>query len=300
MDTLKKSYLQLHFSVFLWGFTAILGALITLEALDLVWWRMLITSLSFVLLLKGFKAYKAYPPRKVLTMMGIGCIVALHWLCFYGSVKLANASVALIGVSTAALFSALFEPFVFKKRISKLEVFLGLMVIPGIALIVNTLRQDFHLGLYVGIASGILASTFTVLNKKAVVGVKAKEMSFIELSAGFLFLTLFMPFFGFADGFALPKGWDVYYLLLLAIGCTTLPFVLSLEALKHLSAFVTNLSVNLEPIYGLILAVVILKENQELNFGFYLGCAIILFSVFSYPLLKSSIKKRKKYEFSEF
>jgi drug/metabolite transporter (DMT)-like permease len=298
MDTIKKSYLQLHFSVFLWGFTAILGALITLEALDLVWWRMLITSLSFVLLLKGFKAYWAYPLSKVLSMMGIGCIVALHWLCFYGSVKLANASVALIGVSTAALFSSLFEPLVFKKKISKLEVFLGLMVIPGIALIVNTLRQDFHLGLYVGIASGILASTFTVLNKKTLEGVRAKDMSFVELSAGFLFLSIFMPFFGFSGGFVFPQSTDIYYLLLLSVGCTTLPFVLSLEALKHLSAFITNLSVNLEPIYGLILAVVILKENQELNFGFYLGCLIILVSVFSYPLIKARIKRRDKYEFS--
>ncbi len=269
-----------------------------MEALDLVWWRMLITSLSFVLLLKGFKAYWAYPLSKVLSMMGIGCIVALHWLCFYGSVKLANASVALIGVSTAALFSSLFEPLVFKKKISKLEVFLGLMVIPGIALIVNTLRQDFHLGLYVGIASGILASTFTVLNKKTLEGVRAKDMSFVELSAGFLFLSIFMPFFGFSGGFVFPQSTDIYYLLLLSVGCTTLPFVLSLEALKHLSAFITNLSVNLEPIYGLILAVVILKENQELNFGFYLGCLIILVSVFSYPLIKARIKRRDKYEFS--
>lgn len=299
MDEIKKSYIQLHFSVFLWGFTAILGALISLQALDLVWWRMMLTSISFVILLKGFSAFKKYPKEKVLILMGIGCIVALHWLSFYGSIKLANASVALVGISSAAFFSALIEPLVFKTRISKLEVFMGLMVIPGMVLIVNSIKGEFIFGLFIGVLSGLLASTFTVLNKKHQTGVKSKDLSFIELSSGFLFVSLFMPFLGFRDGLVWPSGLDFLYLIILALLCTTLPFVLAINALKHLSAFISNLSVNLEPIYGLILAVIILKENQELNVGFYLGTLLILISVFSYPVIKYQINKRKGYGISK-
>lgn len=299
MDEIKKSYLQLHISVFLWGFTAILGALISLQALDLVWWRMMITSLSFVFILKGFSAFRKYPRQKVVTLMGIGCIVALHWLSFYGSIKLANASVALVGISSAAFFSAFIEPVVFKARISRLEVFMGIMVIPGMALIVNSIRGEYLSGLFVGVLSGLLASTFTVLNKKHQVGIRSKDLSFIELSSGFLFVSLFMPFLGFKDGWGLPPGQDLFYLMVLALLCTTLPFVMAINALKHLSAFISNLSVNLEPIYGLLLAVIILKENQELGPGFYLGTALILMSVFSYPVIKHQFNKRKRYGISK-
>lgn len=299
MDEIKKSYLQLHISVFLWGFTAILGALISLQALDLVWWRMMITSISFVFILRGFGAFRKYPRKKILILMGIGCIVALHWLSFYGSIKLANASVALVGISSAAFFSAFIEPIVFKVRVSKLEVFMGLMVIPGMLLIVSSIRGEYIAGLLIGVLSGLLASTFTVLNKKHQVGVRSKDLSFIELSSGFLFVTLFMPFLGFNNGWVLPSGQDFFYLTVLALLCTTLPFVMAINALKHLSAFISNLSVNLEPIYGLLLAIIILKENQELSSGFYLGTVLIFISVFSYPIIKYQFNKRKGYGISK-
>ena len=295
MNPNQRAYFELHIAVFLWGFTAILGDLIQLSALVLVWWRVLITSFSLLLILRSFKAFREMPRRLLLQYMGIGVLVALHWLAFYGAIKLANASVSLICMATTSLFTSMLEPLILRQRMKGYELLLGVMVIPGMALIANTLDFSMLAGFWAGLAAALLAAIFSTLNKKLVTRADPVPITFLELGSAWLFLSLFLPFFLKANtqtGFW-PTGMDFGYLLILALLCTTLPYVLSLRALKHLSAFAANLSINLEPVYGILLAWVILKENKELSPGFYMGGLIILIAVFSYPVLKKKVEKLK-------
>ena len=293
MDVTKRAYLELHFSVFLWGFTAILGDLIQLSALVLVWWRVLITPVSLFFLLRSFRVFRAMPGKLVLQFMGIGVLVALHWLAFYGAIKLANASVALICMATASFFTALLEPLLLRQRMKGYELFLGILIIPGMALIANNLDFSMLTGFWAGLAAALLAATFSTLNKKLIARAEPVPITFLELGSSWIFLTLMLPFFiraNPATGFW-PTWTDLAYLMVLSLLCTTLPYVLSLRALKHLSAFAANLTINLEPVYGIALAWIILKENEELSSGFYFGVLIILVAVFSYPIVKKKVEK---------
>ncbi len=222
----------------------------------------------------------------------VGCVVCIHWLCFYGSIKYSNVSVALSCLSTASLITALIEPILNKSRIKPYQILLGLMVIPGIYLIF--FFTSFYLtGIILGILAAILSSVFTSLNKKMVTKADIISITFIELGAGFLFLSLLMPFYLmiFPDTRIITDKSDLFYILILSLACTTLPFILSLNALKYISAFASTFAVNLEPIYGIILAIIIFGENKELNSGFYLGTLIILFSIFTYPFMKKRFEK---------
>ncbi len=289
--TLRKAYLQLHASVFLWGFTAILGRLISTSALNLVWWRMLFTTISFLILMKGWKPIMQIPKKDILRLMGIGVIVAMHWITFYGAIKLANASVALVALATMTLFSAIIDPLVNRLRFNWLEIGIGIVIIPAMLLIVNQLDTSLRLGLGIGIFSAACSSTFTIFNKQMITKVTPLSMSFIELGSGWLFLTLFMPFFVWNTDVAfIPSQMDFALIIVLTLLCTTLPYIMSLHALQHVSPFVISLSLNLEPVYGIIMAILILHEDRELSLGFYSGVMVLLATVIGYPLLKN-IKK---------
>lgn len=288
MSENTKSYLQLHTSVFLWGFTAILGKLISVTALPLVWWRMGISAFCFFLLLKGFSFLKTIPTSVLYKVILTGGIVAFHWICFYGSIKYANASVALVCLTTTALFTAIFEPLVFKKPFRKLEFAIAIVIIPSMALIVNDLDFKMMGGVVLGILAAFGSGLFSVINKKLLADIDPIRMTAIELGSGFLLLSFVMPFFIFSDPTTqlVPSTQDVWYLLLLSVGCTVIPFTMSLYALQKLSAFTTVLAINLEPVYGIFMAWFILQENRELHSSFYVGVIIILTAVFLHPFLK--------------
>jgi drug/metabolite transporter (DMT)-like permease len=290
------AYIKIHIAVLLFGFTAILGNLIDLPAVMIVWWRVLITSFSLLFFIDFGRKLKDVPITLIKKYSFIGMIIGLHWICFYGSVKLSNASVCLICMSTTSLFTSIIEPIFVRKKVNKLELLIGLMVIPGMLLIVNNLDVSYMYGVIVGLLSALLAAIFSVMNKANIKGADPYTISFIELSSAWAMITilvLLLWFFGFDQVRYIPARWeDWLWLVILALLCTTLAHVLTLKALQHISAFASNLVINLEPVYGIILAIFILNEHKSLNTMFYLGAAIILLAVFSYPLIQK-IKHKK-------
>lgn len=289
MNPTKRAYLELHTAVFLYGITAILGKLIELSAVMIVWWRVLLTSLSLLLVVNLYKVVKNMPRSLLLKFMGVGVIVGLHWVTFYGSVKLSNASICLVCFATTSLFTSLLEPLIMKQKIKWFEVALGFLIVPGMLLIVNGIEWSMMLGMAVGIISAFLASLFSVLNKKLIDEIEPLSMTLIELGSAWLFLCLVLPiYFMFVDTAVFIPSWaDLGYLLILALLCTTLAYVLNLRALKYVSAFASNLTINLEPVYGIVLAWLILNEDQQLSAQFYWGAVVITLAVFCYPFIRN-------------
>lgn len=291
MTPAAKAQFQIHACVLLWGFTAILGKLITLPALPLVWWRMLIVVAALALLPRIWRGLRAMPLRLILAYAGIGTLVALHWLTFYGSIKLSNASVGATCIALATPMTALLEPWLARRPFSLRDVLLGIAVLPGVVLVVGGVPDGMRLGIAVGAMSALFVALFSSLNKRFVEHGDPLTVTALELGAGVLLLTLLAPlmprlFPAFAgDLFVLPGAHDAGYLLALSLACTLLPFALSLVALRHMSAFAAQLAVNLEPVYAIVLAILLLNEQRELTPQFYLGVAIILAAVLVYPFL---------------
>lgn len=291
MTPVAKAQWQIHLCVVLWGFTAILGKLITLPALPLVWWRMLLVTAALALLPRVWRGLRALPPRLIAAYAGIGALVALHWLTFYGSIKLSNASVGATCIALGTPMTALLEPWLARRPFSWRDVLLGIAVLPGVALVVGGVPAGMHLGIAVGALSALLVALFGSLNKRFVEHGDALTVTALELGAGTLLLTLCVPLMPFVfpafagDVFALPDLHDFSLLLVLAMACTLFPFALSLVALRHMSAFAAQLAVNLEPVYAILLAVVLLGEQRELSPQFYIGVVIILGAVLVHPLL---------------
>ena len=297
----NRAYLELHFSVVLWGFTGILGRLITLNSTVLVWYRMLFTVISFLVLSHLFSQLRQMPRKTLLQLLGTGCIVALHWVTFYGSIHLSNVSVAVGCLATTSLFTSFLEPLVTKKKIKWLEVLIGVFVSLGLG-IMFFYGQKFTSGIIIGLISAVLAGTFTTLNKVMIdkKAPPAKAMSFLEMTGGWLLLCFFLPFLPkiLPEVRFVPSQQDLIWLLILSLVCTTLPFILSLRSLKKLSAFNSVLAINMEPIYSIILAIFIFRENEELNWRFYLGTGIVILSVFIYPVIQNIRRKRKAKNYS--
>jgi len=290
MDKRTEAYIFMHICVVLWGFTAILGDLIQLPAYTIVFWRVFITAISLYTVLLWQKKLHWPKPKLLLIYAGIGIIVALHWLTFYGAVKLSNASVTLVCFATTSFFTSLIEPIIVRSKFSFLDMAIGLIIIPAMIFIVNDLSSEYYTGIIVGIISAILATIFSSLNKKYVDNADPVMISFIEIAAAAVFLGIGFPLvYTMLDvtTYIPAQQSDSIYILILALACTTLPFILSMKALKELSAFASNLVVNLEPVYGIILAIFILNEHKELNPSFYIGTLIITVSVFSYPFIKN-------------
>ena len=276
-------------AVLLFGFTAILGDLIQMSALMIVWWRVLLTSLSLVFLIGLVRMFREIPFVTILQFMGIGVIVALHWLTFYGAIKLSNASICLVALATTSFFTSLLEPLIMQQRVKYYEIGLGIFIVPGIFLVVNGAEIAVVTGLSLGLLSAFLASLFSTLNKKLIGKSDSLRITFLELGSACLFLSMVIPFYYRYSGEQLdiiPTAVDFGYLLVLSLLCTTLAYVLALRSLRHLPAFASNLTINLEPVYGIVLAWLILGDDQELNPKFYLGVFVIMSAVFSYPLLR--------------
>ena len=282
----RKAFWQIHFCVLLWGFTAILGKLITLPAQSLVVWRMLLVSVFLAVLPRVWRGLRVLPPRLIAIYAGIGVIVALHWLTFYGAIKLANASVAVSCLALGSIFTAIIEPMLTGKPHARSEILLGLMVIPGVYLLIGGVPLSMHLGIAVGIISSLLTAVFATLNKRYVHEADPESVTFIEMSVGALALAgASALYFGVDATFIRPDLYNFSLLLVLAILCTLLPFIISLHALRHISAFSTQLALNLEPVYAIVIAALWLREYQELTPQFYAGVAVILSAVFVQPLL---------------
>jgi len=295
MTSTQRAYLELHLAVFLFGFTAILGDLIQLSALLIVWWRVLLTSLSLAVIVKVVRLFRQLPWQKTLKFMGIGVIVAIHWVTFYGAIKLSNASIGVVAMATTSFFTSLLEPLIMRQKVKWYELMLGLLIVPGMALIVNSTDFSMLTGLAVGLLSAFLAALFAILNKKLITHSDERSITFLEMSSACLFLTIVIPIYAWSTDTPLsilpPTLADWGYLIILALVCTTFAYVLALRSLQHLSAFASNLSINLEPVYGILLAWILLNENEELDTGFYIGAGIIVLAVFSYPLLKRRFEK---------
>jgi drug/metabolite transporter (DMT)-like permease len=287
----RRALIQIHICVVLWGLTAILGKLITLPALQLVWWRMLLVTVALACFPRVWRALAAIPLRLALTYAGIGCLVALHWLAFYGSVKLANASVAATTMALAPAVTALIEPALTGTRFERHNLLLGILVIPGVALVVGGIPQNMHWGFWLGVVSAALAAVFNALNKRYLGNRDAMAVTWLELGAGFLLVAALAPLmapFAAPDGRALvlPDVHDGALLLVLAIVCTLIPCVVALAALRHVSAFTAQLAINLEPVYAICIAVAFLGEARELDTAFFLGVAIVLAVVFGHGWLQ--------------
>ncbi len=289
---MKAALLKLHFAVFLWGFTGVLGKAIQLNEGLLVWYRLLITVVTLFFLMLWKNEFKKITLKTALKLSAIGCVVALHWVCFYGSIKYANVSIALICLSAAGVITALIEPIFTSKKIVVVEVLLGLIAIIGIYLIFH-FDTKYRTGILIGFLSTILSVLFSVLNKKMVDLVPPKTMILFELTGGLLFLSLLMPLYlkHFPVINLLPTFQDWMWLIILSWICTIWAFDLSLQALKKISAFTQNLTLNLEPVYGIVLAFFVYQENKHLNFSFYIGFALILLAV-ALQMLRIVIQKK--------
>ena len=285
-----KSYLHLHLIVFIWGFTAILGALISLDALPLVWFRMLF-AVGFIAVFVYFKKLSLRVSKKsLLQFIFAGLIIALHWFTFFKAIKVSNVSVTLACLSTGAFFASLLEPILYGKKVVWYEVFLGILVIVGLYIIFNV-EGNYWEGIILALISAFLSALFAVINSKFVKEHDATVISFYELAGGVFFFSIFLLFGNSfnADFFQLTTK-DFIYLLILSSVCTAYAFIASTAVMKFLSPYTVMLTINLEPIYGIILAVLIFKEKEQMSFEFYIGALIILFTV----LLNVIIKSRKK------
>jgi drug/metabolite transporter (DMT)-like permease len=290
---MRKAYLQMHIAIVLWGFTAILGKVISLDEGLLVWYRMMLSSIATFIFLLSTKKFESLTFKEIKHISGIGAVITLHWITFYGAIKASNVSIAISCFSSVALFTALLDPLIHKKLPRKSEVLLGIGVMLGIYIIFSV--QQFYLkGIILSLVSAFLASLFTIMNKSLSGKHDPALITFYELGTGFLLLTCCLPVWYYVNnsGFAMPDFNDWMYLIILAVFCTTVAFTLSLHALKKLDAFTMNLSVNLEPLYSIVLAIILFHEDKMLNTGFYIGSFIILMAVVLHGY--SKIRNAKK------
>src|SRR5688572_19829082 len=272
MTASTRAWLQMHFCVLLWGFTAILGRAISLDALPLVWLRMVVVTVVLLLFPGFWKGLSRMSSRLILIYLGIGALVTAHWLTFYTAIKIANASVAATCMALTPVFVALVEPLMIRRRFDVRELFFGIAVVPGVFLVVGGTPTGMRTGIAVGILSAFFASLFSTLNKRYVHDGDATTVTGLEMVVGAVFLTFVSPH-------VVPGGQDAFLILVLAIGCTLVPYVLSLVALRHMSAFSASLAVNMEPVYAILLAIPLLGEQRELAMPFYAGVAIIMLVV---------------------
>ncbi|HEV2832527.1 MAG TPA: DMT family transporter [Hanamia sp.] len=277
---MRKAFFQLHIAILFAGFTAILGKLITLNEGYLVAYRMWISAVTLAAILFFRKELMKLSWKKVLQLFAVGAIISLHWVSFYGSIKYSNVSVSVTCLSAIGFFTSLFEPMIMRRRIDIVEVFLGLLAIAGIYLIFN-FYPEYKMGIIFGIISAMLACLFPIFNKTLLKEISPKIVTLYEMTGGFLALCFILPVYlhFFPATYFVPTTTDWFWLLILSWICTVFAFILSLNALKHLSPFTTNLSYNLEPVYSIIMAFIIFKENKFLGAGFYYGFALILLAV---------------------
>lgn len=283
---LRNAYLGLHVCVLLAGFTAILGKLISLNGPVLVWYRVILTAITLMLVPGLLRRVIALPARAWIEILGIGALVSAHWICFYTSLKVGNVSITLACIGASALITSLCEPVITGSRLNKRELALGALVLPGLWLIYHT-GDTFHLGLLIGLASAVFGALFSIYNKRVIARFDAMVLGLGEMIACSVLVGAWIPIlelFYPAPTF-IPESSDLLWLVVLAAACTAVPFVLGLAVMRHLSAFSVALAYNLEPVYGILLAFWIFHEQKELNGYFYAGVSLILISVFLQPFI---------------
>jgi len=284
---MRKSFLQLHLAVFLAGFTGVLGRLITLNEGLIVWYRLLITAATLWVIYLLTNKMQKIALKDILQLTGVGFLSALHWVFFfYGSIKYGNVSIALVCFSAISFFSSFLEPLVNRVRINKIELLFGLMNVLGIWLIFH-FDTRYKTGIILGIVAAFLGALFPILLKVKLKYINTQTVLNWQLTGGFITLSLAMPFYlkAFPVASLIPSLSDFLWLLVLSWLCSVIAFQFSMYALKKLSAFTVNLSYGLEPVYGILMAFIIYKENQALNMGFYLGFGIILLTLVLHTIL---------------
>ncbi len=293
---LSRAYLYLHIAVILFGFTGILGRLIELPSASMVWYRMVITLLSLLFFPKIIQKIRSVPRKVAIRVLGVGCLVALHWVTFFGAIKLSNVSITLSCMASAAFFTSLVEPLILKRPYRVYESALGVLVLLGFVFIFSFTGKEMNLGIGMAIFSALLAAIFGTINKGLVAKYDVFAITALEFIAGVAILTIglgiylqFEP-----DLMIIPSAMDWVWLIVLALLCTTLAFTLTLFSLRDISAFSAALAINLEPVYAIIMAYFFFREDKELNNGFYLGALIIVGAVFLNPFVEGRGRRRRE------
>jgi drug/metabolite transporter (DMT)-like permease len=288
---LNKNLLILHFTVFIWGFTSILGALISIAAVQLVWYRVLIAVISLFLYFKFNKTTFRVDRTAFLQLIFTGALVGGHWILFFASIKLSTVPVTLVCLSSITLFTAIFEPLINKKRISKSEIIAGLLIITGIILIFK-FETQYTKGIIAGLISALLASLFSIINSKQVRKYQAPVIALYELFGAFIWISLYLFCTNGFDHSMLLKNADIGYLLLLGTVCTSLAYVAGVSVMRELSAFRVALVTNLEPVYGILMSFVFFGDINKMTTGFWAGAILILSTILLFPMAQKQIQKR--------
>jgi len=287
----NKNLLLLHFIVFIWGWSPILGKLISVQALQLVWFRMLITVAAVTIYLIYKKQDIRISPQDFLKLTGIGAIIAFHWFCFYHAIKISNVSVTLVAFSTGTLFTSLIEPIFFKRKIIRYELVFGMVIIAAIAMIFRV-ETRYTMGIVLGMAAAFTSSLFTVFNSLLVRRIPSSVICIYELGGGFMLLSVCLLFMGnFDQEFFTVSISDWIWLTIFSVLGTAYPFIASVNLLKKISPYTVTLTVNLETVYGITFAYFIWKNEEVMTSGFYLGTFIILCTIFGNGLLKQYLRK---------
>ena len=296
MEASLKDYFKLHFIVFIWGFSAILGKLMTIPSGEVVFYRTLVAALVLFFLLHYRKRKFGIGASAVFKMLLTGLLIGAHWVLFFEAARVANISVSLAGLATTTFWTSLMEPLFTSRRVRLFEVFVGLVVIAGLYVVFQFEFKN-ALGFVLAIVSALLAAIFSVFNSRFTLKYNPYMITFYEMIGAFagliLFLLVYKPLFmGYNFGLALPTALDCLWLVLLSLLCTVYAFSDSVELMKRISAFTVNLTINLEPVYGIIMALMVFGESEEMSSGFYLGTLIIMLAVLSYPVVNKRLKRK--------
>ena len=288
-----KNQLHLHIIVFIWGFTAILGALITINAMSLVWYRVLIASITIFIYLKFKKSPFSETLIDYIKFFIGGILIALHWSTFFYAIKISNISTTLITLSSSAVFLVLLQPLFEKKKISFTELFLSIITIIGFVIIFRA-EEMYVNGIIFGLISALLLAVFSIYNNNLIQNYKATKIAFYELFAAFIFLTIVLFFNDdFNSSYFVLKRSDWIYIIILATLCTAYPFVVATNLLRKMGPFTIILTNNLEPVYGILLAVIIFGDKEKMSQQFYFGALLIIFSIFLNAIIKNKLRFKK-------
>ncbi|HEY9008624.1 MAG TPA: DMT family transporter [Ohtaekwangia sp.] len=285
----RNDYFKLHFIVFLWGFSAVIGKLVSIPAVEMVFYRAILAVIGMGIVIFVTKGTFSVTSHQLIRLLLIGTIVAVHWMAFFGSARVSNVSVSLVGFATNSLWAALLEPWFNRTRVKKFELLLGLVVIFGLYIIFSF---DFHYkaGLLLSILAGFTSALFSVFNAKVVRSIPTFTITFYEMMGVFISIGIFLPFYKqIAPGHTLhliPSLTDWLCIAVLAGVCSVYAYSVAVELMKKISVFLLQLTLNLEPVYGIVMAVIVFKDKEKMGLNFYIGTLIILAAVAAYPVLK--------------
>jgi len=289
---INKNLIILHFTVFIWGFTSILGALISISAVQLVWYRVLIAAAGLFVYFKFNRTAIVINRNSFLNLFFTGALLGGHWLLFFQAIKSSTVPVTLVCLSSITLFTAVFEPFFSKKRISRLEILAGILIITGI-LIIFKFETRYTKGIIFGLLSASFASLFSIINSRQIKKITAPVIAFYELVGAFVWLSVFLFCTHGFNSSMLLKNSDIIYLLILGTVCTSLAYVAGVSVMREISPFKVALITNLEPVYGILMSFIFFGDHNKMQLGFWVGAGIILSTIFLFPVAQKRITRYK-------